>query len=138
MAMDPGPHPGYGTLRALLAVEGSRECGSVKEALARAGFKADVCERVDRIPEQQTTEGHSFLLLETKDEEWAVVRALRRRGAGIPVISLSGGSACTPLDPELGVVERLSTPFTLESLRRAIAKVSRKDRPGSTGASGGP
>lgn len=107
---------------ALLAVEGSHAPDSVKEALRRAGYKAVVCAARELGPAM--TKGFAFLLLDGGVE---LLRKLRREGDPIPVILLSGEGPSGPLPMAGGAVERLSTPFTLDTLCRAIARLSQND-----------
>lgn len=113
------PPPGYLFSRAaLVAVDEARVADAVREALARAGYRSEL------RAEAKRPGAHSFLVLDGSLER---VRGLRNGGDGIPVILLSGENASTPLTTDVGLVERLSVPFTLDSLRRAIARVTQND-----------
>lgn len=130
--------PWYGDRSALVADEDSHTRKYFKEALARAGYAADVCVDSRMILEGGTTAGHSFLVLRSGKPGMDVLRMLRKQGNPIPVILFSGAAIDqqAPLDPEAGVVGRLSAPFTLESLQLAIAKVCHFDTPPSPRARG--
>lgn len=113
------PPPGYLFTRAAwVAVDEPRVADAVREALARAGY------RVELRAEGERPGASSFLVLDGGLER---VRRLRSGGNGIPVILLSGEDAATPLATDVGVVERLFLPFTLDSLRRAISQVTHND-----------
>ena len=125
--------PWVGDRSALVAAEDAHTRSYVKEALARSGYTASLCGDIRIVLEREKTAGHSFLILKHEDTGMDVVRSLRKQGTRIPVILLSGSTLepSAPLDPEVGIVERLSTPFTLETLQLAIAKVCQNESPRS-------
>jgi hypothetical protein len=113
------PPPGYLFTRgAWVAVDEPRMADAVREALARAGYRTELGAEAGREC------AHAFLVVDGGLER---VRGLRSAGIRIPVILLSGQDAATPVSKDVGVVERLSVPFTLDSLRRAIARISQND-----------
>jgi CheY-like chemotaxis protein len=103
---------------AWVAVDEPRVAEAIREALARAGYRTEL------RAEGERRSAPSFLAL---DGDLERVRGLRAGGNGIPVILLSGQDASTALETNVGVVERLFVPFTPESLRRAISRVSQND-----------
>jgi DNA-binding response OmpR family regulator len=113
-----------------VAAEDSEVQRYVKEALARSGYSADACGDSRMILEEEKTTGHSFVIMNGGDAGVEIVRTLRRQGTRIPVIFLSGNAKRMTPDSGMGIVERLSTPFTLETLQLAIAKVCHIDRAG--------
>jgi DNA-binding response OmpR family regulator len=131
--------PWYGDRSALVADEDSHTRKYLKEALARAGYAAHICGDTRRILESGTTASHSFLILRSGKPGMEVLRMLRKQGNPIPVILFSGAALDQqePLVPDAGLVGRLSAPFTLESLRLAIAKVCQFDTPPLPRARGG-
>lgn len=113
------PPPGYLFTRgARVAVDEPRVADAVREALARAGYRTELGAEGGRPV------APAFLVLDGGLER---IRGLRTAGNRIPVILLSGPHESAPLEADVGVVERLLLPFTLDSLRRAIARVSQND-----------
>lgn len=111
--------------RALIAAEDPEARRYLREALSRAGYRADVYTDSRMIPEDHRTAGPSFLIMQGGGGGVEVVRRFRKRDPTLPIIMISG----RPLgevglgEGEIGTVEHLSTPFTLETLQTAIAKV---------------
>ena len=97
------------------------------EALSRMGFRAEVSADLRSIPRHREGGGPSLLILEKGEAGLDVVRQLRRKGADTPVIFLSGGPAAEKsFDPDVTFAEHLRTPYTLETLGRAILKATER------------
>jgi DNA-binding response OmpR family regulator len=92
----------------------------MREALSRAGYRADVYGDSRMVLEDHATSGHSFLILQGDEAGTDAVRLIRRRIGEIPVILLTG--APSKADLAAGSVGHLSTPFTLRTLQAAIAR----------------
>ncbi|HZE97747.1 MAG TPA: hypothetical protein VE981_12030 [Planctomycetota bacterium] len=123
--------PRYGDRTALVAHEDSHARKYLREALSRAGYTTEVCSDSGAILERLRTKRHSFVVLKNGDPQKDAVRTLREKGNRIPVILLSaaGPESPLPLNAGYGVVGHLSAPFTLESVRLAIAQVCHFDSP---------
>jgi len=105
--------------KALVATEDPQARRYLQEALSRAGFASEACSDIQAILEPDRTAGHSFVILDDHDSSHDVMRRLRKTGAAIPAILISG-RANPSEDPEVPALEHLSTPFTLRTLREAI------------------
>jgi DNA-binding response OmpR family regulator len=121
--------PWKGHRTALVAHEDSHARKYLTEALSRAGYAAVVCGDPRAILERRRTAGHSFAILKGGKPALEALRTLRSQGNPLPVILLSGAGTEQqgPRDPDVGNVGHLSAPFTLETLRLAIATVDHFD-----------
>lgn len=119
-------HPWRHRRKALVVAGDSQARRHLREALSRVGYMAEVSGDLRTIQGHPEGDGPSLLIVERGEAAIEVVRQLRRRGADIPVLLLSGGPATEErlVDSKVSFVEHLSTPFTLKTLRLAIAKVT--------------
>ena len=108
--------------KALVATEDPQARRYLQEALSRAGFASEACSDPQAILEPDRTEGHAFVILDDHVSSHDVMRRLRKAGAAIPAILISGRTRSSE-DPQVPALEHLSTPFTLRTLREAIARV---------------
>ena len=109
--------------KALVATEDPQSRRYLQEALSRAGFASEACSDIQTILEPDRTEGHAFVILDDQGSSHDVMRRLRKAGAAIPAILISGRANNRSEDPQVPALEHLSTPFTLRTLRQAIARV---------------
>ena len=117
----PDGHAGpWRRLPSVLVMGGDEQAGRFAvEALGRAGFRAEIASDDSLAPEWR-----DFILLQDDSGGVEPVLRLRERGFRMPIL-LAGagpGDEFAPGD-ETGVVERLRTPYTLQSLREAILRL---------------
>jgi len=116
--------PRKSSRKVLVASDDAQTRKYLQEALSRAGYASDACS--DRsLLDAPRAAGHAFLMVNHGAAGIDSVRRLRRGGATLPVILLSGGPGekRRASDPEIGIVEHLSTPFTQTTLQSAIDRV---------------
>jgi hypothetical protein len=108
--------------RALVAAEDEQARRFLGEALARAGYLADI---VGRVPDVRDVADHSLLILQSETAGVELARGFRLQGGAIPLLLLCGGpeSADGPCTLDLAPIERLATPFTVPSLRSALGRL---------------
>lgn len=119
--------PWYRSRSAMVAHEDSQTRMFLQEALSRAGYVVHLCDDSHGNPESHIPGPHSLLVMNGDPKGLSSLRTLRGSGNPIPVILLSQTALETgiPPDPGMGAVEWLSAPFTLTTLRTAIAQLCR-------------
>jgi DNA-binding response OmpR family regulator len=135
---DPGGRtfPWHGHRTALIAARGDETRRYLKEALTRAGYRADVYADLGLIEGPDQTEGRAFLVLDPAAGGLEAVRRFRGRGGRMPIIHLwSGPSSVDSGRDDAGDPGLLSVPFTPLMLERAIEQAVRPG-PGSASRKG--
>lgn len=99
----------------------------LKEALSRAGYLSVVCPDPLALLDRRVTAGRAFAILQNAASALETLRTLRKQGDPIPVILLASADKPSEADPATGNVGHLASPFTLETLRLAIAAVDHYD-----------
>lgn len=119
--------PWKGRRIALVAHPDADARNHLKEALSRAGYLSVVCPDPLALLDRRVTAGRAFAILQNAASSLETLRTLRNQGDPIPVILLA--SADQPSEPDRATrnVGHLASPFTLETLRLAIAAVDHFD-----------